>query len=122
MQKMERPSAKLPRGRPKSSTKGAQEAFELVERFRKERGFSMNALAVNFGMTPSSVSRALAERAQARWTPTLRRLYYNAINNRSTGGDTLSRLSTYRGPGEEAVQRLLADVEVLIETLSHSKG
>lgn len=73
-------------------------------------------------MTPSTVSRALSSRAQARWTPALRRLYSIAKNSDAAAKVTpaMVRLASYEGPGEAAVKRLLDDVEALIASLSPS--
>ena len=71
-------------------------------------------------MTPSTVSRALKSRAQARWTPALRKLYSIAKNNDAAAKVTpaMVRLASYEGPGEAVVKRLLDDVEELIVSLS----
>jgi hypothetical protein len=74
-------------------------------------------------MTPSTVSRALASRLNARWTPALRKLYSIAKKDDVTVKVTpaMARLASYDGPGEAAVKRLLNDVEELITTLSTSR-
>lgn len=116
--------AKNNRGRPVSSTDGAQEAFDYIEQYRNSRNLTVNALAVSFGMTPSTVMRALSNRSSARWTPTLKRLYSGAKKDRNMDSQALvvSRLAAYEGPGEPVVKRILADVEELIVALSHQRG
>jgi transcriptional regulator with XRE-family HTH domain len=112
-----------PRGRPRSDTAGAQEAFDAIERYRKAEKLSLNELSIRCGLTPSSVSRALANRQAARWTPTLKKIYSIAKNGDMEAriSPVMKRLAAYEGPGEAAVKRLLADVETLITTLSASR-
>ena len=111
-----------PRGRPRSDSAGALEAFDEIERYRTAEGLSFNELAIRCGLTPSSVSRALADRQKARWTPTLKKLYSIAKNGVDTRiSPVMRRLAAYEGPGEAAVKRLLDDVEMLITTLSSSR-
>jgi transcriptional regulator with XRE-family HTH domain len=109
-----------PRGRPRSDTAGAREAFDSVQRYRERENLSVNALAVRCGMTPSTVSRALANRDSARFTPTLKTLYSIAENRGANAkiSPAMKRLAAYKGPGEAAVKRLLNDVEDLITLLS----
>ena len=116
-------SQKKRRGRPRSVSEGAGDAFDVVERYRTNHALSCNALALRCGMTPSTVSRALGSRSSARWTPTLRKLYSIAKNDAAEGKATpvVARLASYAGPGEAAVKRLLDDVEELITTLSTSQ-
>jgi transcriptional regulator with XRE-family HTH domain len=112
-------ASKKPRGRPVAPVQGAGAAFDFVERYRKRHGLTQNALALSFGMTPSTVSRALADRSTARLTPGLRQLYSIAKNRTDPAElERLQRLSAYSGPGEEALKRLLADVDALIAALS----
>lgn len=120
---MRRLKQKGSRGRPVSVSEGAGDAFDLVERYRVENGLSFNALALRCGMTPSTVSRALSSRSEARWTPALHRLYSIAKNNDMTAkvAPAMVRLASYEGPGEAAVKRLLSDVEDLIASLSTSR-
>jgi transcriptional regulator with XRE-family HTH domain len=112
-----------PRGRPRSDTAGAQDAFDAIERYRNANGLSFNKLAIRCGLTPSSVSRALADRQTARWTPTLEKIYSIAKNGAvdTRISPAMRRLAAYEGPGEAAVKRLLDDVETLITTLSTSR-
>jgi transcriptional regulator with XRE-family HTH domain len=111
------------RGRPRSDTAGAQEAFDLIEQYRRQEKLSCNELAIRCGLTPSSVSRALADRRTARWTPTLKQIYSIAKNTaiETRISPVMRRLAAYEGPGEAAVKRLLDDVETLITTLSTSR-
>jgi len=120
---MKRPASAIRRGRPKSASEGARDAFDVVESFREANSLSFNALAVRCGMTPSTVSRALNNRSDARWTPALRRLYSIAKNDPLTAKVTpaMTRLAAYQGPGETAVRRLLNDVEELIASLSRAR-
>jgi transcriptional regulator with XRE-family HTH domain len=119
---MKRPTA-IRRGRPRSASEGARDAFDVVESYRAANSLSFNALALRCGMTPSTVSRALSSRAGARWTPALRKLYSIAQNDPAAGKITpvMTRLASYEGPGEAAVKRLLNDVEELIESLSTAR-
>lgn len=112
-----------PRGRPRSDTVGAREAFDSIQRYRERENLSLNALALRCRMTPSTVSRALANRENARWTPALKRIYSIAENGDVNAkiSPVMKRLATYEGPGEAAVKRLLNDVEELITTLSTSR-
>ena len=108
------------RGRPRSRMAGAQEAFDTIEKYRRAENLSLNELAIRCRLTPSSVSRALADRQTARWTPTLTRIYCIAKNGEieTKISPVMRRLAAYEGPGEVAVKRLLDDVETLIATLS----
>jgi hypothetical protein len=108
------------RGRPRSDTAGASEAFDLIKRFMQRNKVSANKLAIRCALTPSSVTRALSSREAARWTPTFRHIY--SVVKNSHGGMRISpamkRLAAYKGPGEAEVKRLLDDVEALVATLS----
>ena len=111
------------RGRPFSKAQGAPEAFDEVERFRAANNMTMNALAIHFGITPSSVARCLSHRDEARWTPTLTQLYRNVLMAKvePTMSPALQRLASYTGPAEPVLKRLLGNMEELIETLSQGK-
>jgi transcriptional regulator with XRE-family HTH domain len=112
------------RGRPRSDTKGAQDAFDIIRRYLELENLSLNELALRCELTPSSVARALANREETRWTPTFKTIYSVAKNNdvRVRISPAMKRLAAYQGPGEVEVKRLLDDVEALITTLSASKG
>ena len=106
MQEMRRSKAIKGKGRPTSKSEGAREAFDLVQQYRSARKLPTNALAIRFGMTPSSVIRALSDRSAARWTPTLKKLYYNAVNDVQPQSidPVLNDLQSYcgpRGPGRQ---------------------
>jgi transcriptional regulator with XRE-family HTH domain len=120
---MRSPKTSRRKGRPTSESQGAREAFDYVQQYRLERRLSANALAIRFGMTPSSVIRALSDRSAARWTPTLRKLYYNAKNDLQPQSidPVLNELQSYRGPGDRVVKRMLADMRELIVTLTRSR-
>jgi hypothetical protein len=120
---MRRSVASAKRGRPSSTIEGAIDAFDAVERFRQQNGLTPNALAIRFGITPSSVGRCLSERSKARWTPTLKSLYRNALNEmeKTVPYPALQRLARYAGPAEPIVRRLLGDMEELVSTLSKEK-
>jgi transcriptional regulator with XRE-family HTH domain len=111
------------RGRPRSATVGAREAFDAVQSYRERENLSFNALALRCGMTPSTVSRTLENRESARWTPALKGLYSIAENKNVNAkiSPAMKRLAAYEGPGEAAVKRLLNDFEELITTLSTSR-
>ena len=111
------------RGRPRSDTSGAQEAFDLIERYRTAEKISLNEFALRCSLTPSSVSRALSDRASARWTPTFKAIYSIAKNGSPDAriSPAMKRLAAYEGPAEEAVKRLLDNVDALIATLSASR-
>jgi hypothetical protein len=111
------------KGRPISKSGGAREAFDYVQQYRITRKLPTNALAIRFGMTPSSVIRALSDRSTARWTPTLTKLYYNAINDLQPQSvdPVLNELQSYCGPGGQVVKRILADMRELIVTLGQSR-
>lgn len=112
------------RGRPRSDTKGARDAFDIVRRYLERQRLSLNELALRCGLTPSSVARALSNREDARWTPTFKIIYSVAENNDMSTriSPAIKRLAAYEGPGEAEVKRLLDDVEALITTLSASKS
>jgi transcriptional regulator with XRE-family HTH domain len=102
-----------------SESRGAPEAFDVIQQYIEKNDLSMNGLAIKCGLTPSTVSRALSDRAKARWTPALRKIYSVAENkNSDVPGEAIGRLAAYKGPGEIEVKRLLTDVEQLIATLS----
>jgi hypothetical protein len=111
------------RGRPFSKAQGASDAFDEVERFRMANSMTMNALAIHFGITPSSVARCLSDRNEARWTPTLTQLYRNVLISKaeSAVSPALQRLASYTGPAEPVLKRLLGNMEELIETLSRER-
>lgn len=121
---MESLTASQHRGRPFSKVEGASDAFDEVERFRMANSMTMNALAIRFGITPSSVARCLSDRKEARWTPTLTQLYRNVLISKaeSTVSPALQRLASYTGPAEPVLKRLLGDMEELIETLSRERS
>jgi transcriptional regulator with XRE-family HTH domain len=112
------------RGRPRSDTKGARDAFDVIQRYRDRQNLSLNELAIRSGLTPSSVARALNNREGARWTPTFKIIYSVAENNDTSVriSPVMKRLAAYEGPGEAEVKRLLDDVEALITTLSASRS
>src|SRR6185437_16237584 len=90
------------RGRPRSHTEGAREAYDAIYRYMAEEKLSLNALALRCEMTPSTVARALADRESARWTPGFRRIY-SIAENREPGtkmSPTIRRLASYEGPAE----------------------
>lgn len=120
---MKRPVTTIRRGRPPSASEGARDAFDAVESYRAANSLSLNALALRCGMTPSTVSRALNNRSDAKWTPALRKLYSIAKNDPLVAKVTpaMARLASYEGPGEAAVKRLLNDVEELITSLSTAR-
>ena len=120
---MKRIEQKLPRGRPPSKTKGAVEAFDEIERYKKEEGLKNHALALRFNMTPSTVSRVLANRDEAAWTPGFDQIYCNVLNARrlETGKPTLQRLADCKGQVGEIVNRILEDVDALIVLLNNPR-
>ena len=108
------------RGRPRSETTGAREAFDVIHGYVQGNKLSLNELAIRCSLTPSSVTRALSSKETARWTPTFKAIYSIAKNN-DLGmriSPAMKRLAAYEGPGEAEVKRLLDDVEALITTLS----
>jgi len=121
---MRRIKASQNKGRPLSKSEGAREAFDYIQQYRLSRRLQNNALAIRFGMTPSSVNRAMSNRSGARWTPTLTKLYYNAVNDvkAQSADPVLSDLQSYRGPGNQVVKRILADVRELIVTLGQARA
>lgn len=112
------------RGRPRSETKGARDAFDAIQRYREHEKLSVNELAIRCGLTPSSVARALGDRQDARWTPTFRTIYSVAENGDKNAriSPVMKRLAAYAGPGEAEVKRLLDDVEALITTLAAGRN
>jgi hypothetical protein len=118
---MERNKPRI-RGRPRSETAGASEAFDVIKQYMQLNNVSPNKLAIRCALTPSSVTRALSAKETARWTPTFRTIYRIAKNNdvEMRISPVMKRLAAYEGPGEAEVKRLLDDVEALITTLSTS--
>jgi len=114
---------KLQRGRPPSRTAGAVEAFDEIERYKKEKGLKNHGLALRFNMTPSTVNRALASRETAAWTPGLHQIYCNVLNARrpETEKPALQRLADCKGQVGEIVHRILEDVDALVVLLSDPK-
>lgn len=111
------------RGRPRANTIGARDAFDIIQNYRRQENISFNELAIRFGLTPSSVARALADREGARWTPTFKTLYRIAKNEEKGMSifPAIKRLAAYEGPGEVEIKRLLGDVEALITTLTTAR-
>ncbi len=111
------------RGRPRSDSEGAREAYDVIHRYMTRESLSLNALALRCEMTPSTVARALADRESARWTPGFRRIYSIAENGDHDDkiSPTMRRLASYEGPAEATVRRLLSDIEELVMTLSSSR-
>lgn len=111
------------RGRPRSDATDAADAFDVISRYAVQHNLSKNELALHCGLTPSSVSRALSSRAQARWTPTFKAIYRIALNKDVNPAITpaIKRLASYQGPGEIEVKRLLTDVDALLTTLAASR-
>jgi hypothetical protein len=102
---------------------GASEAFDLIRKYMEQRKITANKLAISCALTPSSVTRALSSREAARWTPTFRVIYSNAINKdiEIRISPAMRRLAAYKGSGEAEVKRLLEDVDALVATLSTSE-
>lgn len=108
------------RGRPTSRVDGAPEAFDYVERYKQQQGIKNNELAIRFGMTPSTVNRALQSRETASWTPGFQKLYCN-VKSAVQGKAAIQRLAEYAGPADSIVRRLIEDVDALVTTLSANK-
>jgi transcriptional regulator with XRE-family HTH domain len=110
------------RGRPRSETAGAREAFEVIKRYLERNKLTLNELAIHSSLTASSVTRALSNKDTARWTPTFK-ILYSIAKNHDIGiklSPAMKRLAAYEGPGEIEVKRLLDNVEALITSLSTS--
>lgn len=123
MQKMQRQTTPKGRGRPISRLEGAREAFDVIEAYRISNNWTINALAIQARMTPSTVGRVLKSRSQAKWTPAFGRLYCIALNNSVPPLDVpaLQSLMTYEGPGQAAVKRILADMGELVTALATAR-
>lgn len=115
-----------PRGRPRGETKGAKEAIAAIQEHVKAEGVSLAELAISLRMNPSSVSRAVNQVGTPRWTPSLRRIYRDALNGKASAieghqdaiASMLSKLLQTPAPAAHAVRAIIGDVQQLVDALS----
>jgi transcriptional regulator with XRE-family HTH domain len=123
---MQAHSATKVRGRPKGDTRGAREAIAEIRQYLKAQGMSLAELAIALGINPSSVSRAVNQKGIPRWTPSLTRIYRDALNPKRAQqkapedaiASTLRKLLTGPPPAAHAVRAIINDVQKLVEALS----
>lgn len=85
----------------------------------QRNGLCAHSFAIKYKMTPSTVTRALGSREAASWTPAFQDIYRIAVNMpESSPNLDLQLLTSYQGPGEAIVRRMLTDFEELVRTLS----
>ncbi len=111
------------RGRPPSDMQGAAEAFDVISAFLNSNNLSHHSFSRQYGMTATTVMRALESRETAAWTPGFRKIYNIAINAATPFSPAdLERLYAYTGPGSAAVKRILSDVAELVRALATDKA
>jgi hypothetical protein len=118
------------RGRPRSESRGAAEGVKAVERYVEARGLSLSTLALQLGMHPSSVTRALGQEVP-RWTPSLKKICKAVNENGATrppnplagkAAVRLERLLNSSEPAAGAVLAILDDMQQLVDLISARAG